>query len=98
MPSLSAHNLQCIKIGQDFMLTHGSIKNDLDVNTWARPEFLDFVPPVRKVAGSDDLLMVMCCLGGRSALAVNLLAQGCRGPTRSAWWRRAAPGTGRCHP
>jgi ABC-type nitrate/sulfonate/bicarbonate transport system substrate-binding protein len=39
--SLSAQNMQCIKIGKDFMLSHGYIKNDFDVDKWARPEFLE---------------------------------------------------------
>lgn len=34
----------------------------------------DFVARVRKVAKPDDTLMVMCRSGGRSAIAVNLLA------------------------
>jgi rhodanese-related sulfurtransferase len=34
----------------------------------------DFVSRVRKVARPDDTLMVMCRSGGRSAIAVNLLA------------------------
>jgi rhodanese-related sulfurtransferase len=34
----------------------------------------DFVDRVRTVAKLDDLLMVMCRSGGRSAMAVNLLA------------------------
>jgi rhodanese-related sulfurtransferase len=34
----------------------------------------DFVSRVKEVAGPDDTLMVMCRSGGRSALAVNLLA------------------------
>ena len=37
----SPQNLQCIKIGKDFMLSHGYIKNDFDVDGWARPEFLE---------------------------------------------------------
>jgi ABC-type nitrate/sulfonate/bicarbonate transport system substrate-binding protein len=41
VPSLSAQNLECIKIGKDFMFSHGYIKNDFDVNAWARPEFLE---------------------------------------------------------
>ena len=32
VPSLSAQNLQCIKIGKDFMFSHGYIKNDFDVD------------------------------------------------------------------
>jgi ABC-type nitrate/sulfonate/bicarbonate transport system substrate-binding protein len=41
VPSLNAMNMQCIKIGKDFMLKHGYIKNDFDVQKWARPEFLE---------------------------------------------------------
>jgi len=41
VPSLSAQNLQCIKIGKDFMFSHGYIKNDFDVEKWAAPEFLE---------------------------------------------------------
>jgi len=35
----------------------------------------DFVARVKLVAGADDVLLVMCRSGGRSALSVNLLAQ-----------------------
>lgn len=35
----------------------------------------DFVTRVQKVAGPDDTLLVMCRSGGRSAMAVNLLAK-----------------------
>jgi ABC-type nitrate/sulfonate/bicarbonate transport system substrate-binding protein len=41
VPSLSAQNLECIKIGKDFMFSHGYIKNDFDVRAWVRPEFLE---------------------------------------------------------
>jgi ABC-type nitrate/sulfonate/bicarbonate transport system substrate-binding protein len=41
VPSLSAQNMQCIKIGKDFMLSHGYIKNDFDVDKWVAPEFLE---------------------------------------------------------
>jgi ABC-type nitrate/sulfonate/bicarbonate transport system substrate-binding protein len=41
VPSLSAMNMQTIKIGKDFMFSHGYIKNDFDVDEWARPEFLE---------------------------------------------------------
>ena len=41
VPSLNAMNMQCIKIGKDFMLKHGYIKKDFDVEKWARPEFLE---------------------------------------------------------
>ena len=37
VPSLCAQNLECIKIGKDFMFSHGYIKNDFDVNEWAAP-------------------------------------------------------------
>ena len=40
VPNLSAQNLAMVKIGKDFMLDHGYIKNDFDVNEWAAPEFL----------------------------------------------------------
>jgi ABC-type nitrate/sulfonate/bicarbonate transport system substrate-binding protein len=41
VPSLSAQNMEAIKIGKDFMVSHGYIKNDFDVDAWARPEFLE---------------------------------------------------------
>jgi ABC-type nitrate/sulfonate/bicarbonate transport system substrate-binding protein len=41
VPSLSAQNIEAIKIGKDFMLSHGYIKNDFNVDKWARPEFLE---------------------------------------------------------
>jgi ABC-type nitrate/sulfonate/bicarbonate transport system substrate-binding protein len=41
VPSLSAQNMQTIKIGKDFMFSHGYIKNDFDVDAWARPDFLE---------------------------------------------------------
>jgi ABC-type nitrate/sulfonate/bicarbonate transport system substrate-binding protein len=41
VPNLSPQNLACVKIGKDFMLEHGYIKNDFDVNEWAAPEFLE---------------------------------------------------------
>ncbi|WP_267215899.1 ABC transporter substrate-binding protein [Chelatococcus asaccharovorans] len=41
VPSLSAQNLECIRIGKDFMFEHGYIKNDFDVAEWAAPEFLE---------------------------------------------------------
>jgi ABC-type nitrate/sulfonate/bicarbonate transport system substrate-binding protein len=41
VPNLSAQNLASIEIGKDFMLSHGYIKNDFDVNKWAAPEFLE---------------------------------------------------------
>ena len=37
VPSLSARNLECVKIGKDFMVSHGYIKNDFDVNARVRP-------------------------------------------------------------
>ena len=41
VPSLSAQNMQTIKIGKDFMFKHGYIENDFDVDEWAAPEFLE---------------------------------------------------------
>jgi hypothetical protein len=41
VPSLSARNLECVRIGKDFMVSHGYIHNDFDVDQWARPEFLE---------------------------------------------------------
>ncbi len=41
VPSLSARNMECVKIGKDFMFEHGYIKHDFDVDEWARPEFLE---------------------------------------------------------
>jgi ABC-type nitrate/sulfonate/bicarbonate transport system substrate-binding protein len=41
VPSLCAQNLETIKIGKDFMLSHDYIKNDFDVEEWAAPEFLE---------------------------------------------------------
>ena len=40
VPSLSAQNMEWIKIGKDFMFSHGYIKNDFDVREWAAPQFL----------------------------------------------------------
>jgi hypothetical protein len=34
-------NLAAIEIGKDYMLSHGYIKNDFDVRTWAAPEFAE---------------------------------------------------------
>ena len=41
VPSLSAQNMQAIKIGKDFMFSHGYIKHDFDVDEWAAPQFLE---------------------------------------------------------
>jgi ABC-type nitrate/sulfonate/bicarbonate transport system substrate-binding protein len=41
VPNLSPLNLACITTGKDFMLQHGYIKNDFDVEQWAAPEFLE---------------------------------------------------------
>ena len=41
VPSLSPKNLAQIEIGKDFMLEHGYIKRDFDVQKWAAPEFLE---------------------------------------------------------
>ena len=41
MPNLSPQNLASVEIGKNFMLSHGYIKNDFDVQKWAAPEFLE---------------------------------------------------------
>jgi phosphohistidine swiveling domain-containing protein len=41
VPTLSPQNLAAVEIGKDFMLSHGYIKNDFDVDEWAHPEFLE---------------------------------------------------------
>jgi ABC-type nitrate/sulfonate/bicarbonate transport system substrate-binding protein len=41
VPNLSPQNLVSVEIGKDFMLSHGYIRNDFDVQKWAAPEFLE---------------------------------------------------------
>jgi ABC-type nitrate/sulfonate/bicarbonate transport system substrate-binding protein len=41
VPNLSPQNLASVEIGKDFMLSHGYIKNDFDVQKWAAPVFLE---------------------------------------------------------
>jgi len=41
VPNLSPQNLASVEIGKDFMLSHGYIKKDFDVNKWAAPEFFE---------------------------------------------------------
>jgi ABC-type nitrate/sulfonate/bicarbonate transport system substrate-binding protein len=41
VPNLSLQNMASIEIGKDFMLSHGYIKKDFDVQKWAAPEFLE---------------------------------------------------------
>ncbi len=41
VPNLSPQNLVSVEIGKDFMVSHGYIKNDFDVQKWAAPEFLE---------------------------------------------------------
>jgi ABC-type nitrate/sulfonate/bicarbonate transport system substrate-binding protein len=41
VPNLSPQNLVSVEIGKDFMLSHGYIKNNFDVQKWAAPEFLE---------------------------------------------------------
>lgn len=41
VPNLSPQNLASVEIGKDFMLSHGYIKNDFDVQKWAAPQFLE---------------------------------------------------------
>jgi rhodanese-related sulfurtransferase len=49
-------------------------KWDADKKQFPMQPLPDFVARVEKVARPDDTLMVMCRSGGRSAMAVNLLA------------------------
>ncbi|MFH0996840.1 MAG: ABC transporter substrate-binding protein [Pseudomonadota bacterium] len=41
VPNLSPQNLASVEIGKKFMLSHGYIKNDFDLQKWAAPEFLE---------------------------------------------------------
>ena len=41
VPNLSPQNLASVEIGKNFMLSHGYIKKDFDVQKWAAPEFLE---------------------------------------------------------
>jgi len=41
VPNLSPQNLVSVEIGKDFMLSHGYIRNDFDVNKWAAPDILE---------------------------------------------------------
>jgi ABC-type nitrate/sulfonate/bicarbonate transport system substrate-binding protein len=41
VPNLSPKNLAAVEIGKEFMLRHGYIKNDFDVQKWAAPQFLE---------------------------------------------------------
>jgi ABC-type nitrate/sulfonate/bicarbonate transport system substrate-binding protein len=41
VPNLSLQNLAATEVNKDFMLTHGYIENDFDVQKWAAPEFLE---------------------------------------------------------
>jgi hypothetical protein len=41
VPNLSPLNLASVELGKNFMLKHGYIKNDFDVQKWAAPEFLE---------------------------------------------------------
>jgi ABC-type nitrate/sulfonate/bicarbonate transport system substrate-binding protein len=41
VPNLSPQNMASIEIGKDFMVKHGYIKSDFDVQAWAAPEFLE---------------------------------------------------------
>jgi len=41
VPNLSPQNMVSVEIGKDFMLSHGYINNDFDVQKWAAPEFLE---------------------------------------------------------
>src|SRR5271157_12999 len=48
---------------------------DLEKKNFPMKPLADFVSRCSEVAGPDDTLMMMCRSGGRSAIAVNLLAQ-----------------------
>jgi ABC-type nitrate/sulfonate/bicarbonate transport system substrate-binding protein len=41
VPNLSPQNLAATEINKDFMLSHGYIEKDFDVQKWAAPEFLE---------------------------------------------------------
>ncbi|MGB5244306.1 MAG: hypothetical protein WBN50_11860 [Lutimonas sp.] len=41
VPNLSLKNMAAIDLSKDFLLSHGYIKNDFDVNDWAAPDFLE---------------------------------------------------------
>ncbi len=41
VPNLSPYNLEALQINKDFMLSHGYIENDFDVDEWAAPEFME---------------------------------------------------------
>jgi len=41
VPNLSPKNLKAVEIGKNFMLSHGYIKRDFDVQKWAAPKFLE---------------------------------------------------------
>lgn len=41
VPTLSLQDLALTELNKDFMLSHGFIKNDFDVQKWAAPEFLE---------------------------------------------------------
>lgn len=51
-----------------------SFQWDADRKQFPMQPLPDFVARVRRIAGPDDTLLVMCRSGGRSAMAVNLLA------------------------
>jgi len=48
---------------------------DAEKKRYPMKPLLDFVARMREVANPDDTLMLMCRSGGRSAIAVNFLAQ-----------------------
>ena len=41
VPNLSPQNMASVEVGKDFLLKHGYIKKDFDVQKWAAPEFLE---------------------------------------------------------
>jgi rhodanese-related sulfurtransferase len=48
---------------------------DAEKKQYPMKPLLDFVSPVREIATPEDMLMLMCRSGGRSAIACNFLAQ-----------------------
>ena len=85
VPNLSPQNLASVEIGKDFMLSHGYIKNDFDVQQWAAPEFLEQaaseLPEVEWKRRSTDKLPEAAkplASGGKSASRANV-----QSPTKS---------------
>jgi hypothetical protein len=41
VPRLDASNLKALEVEKDWMLGHGYVTHDFDVNDWASPEYLE---------------------------------------------------------